>query len=72
MRRIFDYVRLDVRVWATEGKDKPDRVPGREGLEKLASFTRRILAVPKSEIAGSLKEPIYKPRKAKTRRRPAT
>lgn len=52
-----------------ESSERP-RVQGDEGLQKLRDFTRRILAVPKSEIAEKLEEPIYKPRKRKRRGRP--
>jgi hypothetical protein len=47
----------------------PLRVHGKQGLDKLAAFTRRILAVPKSAIADKMKEPINRPRKRKRRRR---
>lgn len=45
-----------------------ERIPGPVGLERLASFTRRVLAVPKSEIAEKVKEPIYGRRKPKRKR----
>ena len=48
--------------------DDPCRVSGPEGLERLKDFTRRLLAVPKSEIAEKLKEPI-RPRKRGRRKR---
>jgi hypothetical protein len=41
-------------------------------MQRLRDFTRRILAVPKEEIAEKLKEPIYSPRKRKRRRRTRT
>jgi hypothetical protein len=50
-------------------ESEPARIPGKEGLEKLVQFTRRILAVPKEEISEKVKEPIYKRRKPKQARR---
>ena len=51
-----------------ESRDPP-RITGEAGLKNLADFTRRILAVPKAAISERMKEPIYKPRKRRLRRR---
>ncbi len=51
-----------------EGSDEPQRAgPAQTPFERFTEFTRRIIAVPKSEIQAQ--ERLYQRRRAKKRRK---
>ena len=51
-------------------KEPRPKVDGNQGIERLKDFTRRILAVPKEEIADKLREPVRPRRKRRGTRAP--